>query len=635
MFARILCLLSIIALCGFAPLDYRIYAPEAKRIVERMTLEEKIGQMTLPSIDMIYHDGGLSVIRQDKLGAVLAEGDTVPPQGPELKNWQALAEAMKKQATFPLLLGTDAVHGNQHVANAVIFPHNIGLGAAHDPELINAIASWTAYDVEQSGFNWIFAPTVAAAHDYRWGRTYESFASDPALIKQYANAYVQGAQLIANNRITGALTSTKHFIGDGNTDAGIDEGNDTVLNDEQFLKDNYPGYIGAFEASTGNVMVSYSSINGLPMSINKKMLQKYLLPYFSGFVVSDYGAIEKAAIKVKRPYAKVLADAINSGIDMIMLTNEFPQLYTSIAQFQQILLKDVENGLISKRRIDEAVVNIIQVKLAMGLLDKNNLPMSKPPGDENQIALQAAEESLVLLKNNRVLPVDPNKLKQVILLGDAVDDIGSQCGGWRIVWQGKKGNQYTDNRATSILMGIRNNVGNKVNIIVNDLPASYTHHDTIAIVVLAEFPYAEYLGDVGNNNPLYNHIRNPYAPTFEPKDLVVHYDKTIEKRIQQLKAAGVPVITVLLSGRPMVISAGATSPLRLSSAFIAAWLPGTTGGQAIANAIFGQYHFRQISQTNTLTFAWPASMQQVGQLFCARSGKKPKPLFDCGFGLSD
>lgn len=606
------------------PLDYRVYEGEAKKIVNRMTLEEKVGQMTLPSIDFIYHDGGLKVIRTAHLGGVIAEGNTVPKGGPSLQNWKEWIQEIKRHAEIPLLIGTDAIHGDQHVANSVIFPQNIGLGATHDPALVEKIAAWTAYDIKRSGFNWVFAPTVAAAQDIRWGRTYESFGADSSLVAQFSAAYVHGAQQIENNKIQGVLTSTKHFIGDGNTDFGVDEGNVTVHDQDVFIRTNLPGFLGAFSESTGNVMISYSSINGLPMSLQKEYLTKYLFPYFSGFVVSDYGAIDKSAKKLKKPYNIVLANSVNSGIDMIMITSTYP-FFKTINGFQHILLKDVKSGLISKARIDEAVTRILQVKLAMGLMSQKFSTDAKPEGDEYVIALKAAEESLIILKNRdknnqSTLPVDSDNITNIVMLAPAkvrngeyaFNDIGLQSGGWRIYWQGLLGNRYTDSKASSILTGIKKVANKNANYYFNPnkLTSLIQRHtlsrkNTIAVVVLAEPPYSEFMGDVGNNNPLYDASKNRAVSESQRKNLIMNFDAETLSRIKVLRENGIHVVTIVLSGRPMQINQGINAPYKLSDCVIAAWLPGTMGGQAIANAMFGLYRFGERSKANTLSFNWP------------------------------
>ncbi len=312
---------------------YSFYQTKAQQIVKQMTIEEKIGQMTLANIAAIQNESSTAwnAIEKYNIGAILADANEMPAT-PSLRDWQTQMKMINLHTAthqhIPLLLGTDAVHGDQHVANAVIFPHNIGLGATHDPKLIQEIAAWTAYDVKLSGFNWAFAPTVAVVHDVRWGRAYESFGSDPSWTKQFAREYVLGMQQIDfdKHQLLGALSSTKHFIGDGNTDNGIDEGNVTLTDEEQFRRENNAGYEGALSAATGTIMISYSSINTIPMSLNKTYLDKFLFAktdassLFNGFTVSDYGAIGKATHG--KPFHQALAESVNAGMDMVMLSYE-------------------------------------------------------------------------------------------------------------------------------------------------------------------------------------------------------------------------------------------------------------------------------------------------------------------------
>lgn len=654
---------------------YSYYQDKAKEIVNKMTLEEKIGQMTLVSISQIKNEKeGLNAIEKYNIGAILADGNDMPAT-PSLSDWQALSRIISSHTAstqhIPLLLGTDAVHGNQHVANAVIFPHNIGLGATHDTQLIHQIAAWTAYDVKLSGFNWAFAPTVAVVHDFRWGRTYESFGSNPNWIQNFAREYVLGAQNIDNTKhiLRGVLTSTKHFMADGNTDNGIDEGNVTTTNNEQLRNENYPGYIGAFSAGTGSVMISYSSINHIPLSVNKFYLDSYLFkkdtldPHFDGFTVSDYAAISKAARG--KPFHETLANSINAGMDMIMVgqgdlyyINNDPALIdhsASLSAFQAAILYDVNLSdqdpyKISQQRIDEAVTHILQVKLAMGLFNSQQPKLIPPQGDENKIALQAAEESLVLLKNDQkgntpAIPITA-KIKHILLLSppdySLYDDIGTQCGGWTIKWQGMRGNKYTDENASSILTGLKKLAPANVYINANEplLIDEYTSSNTIAIALLAEPPYTEFMGDVDNDDNGFYEINHNQLEN----GLFMQFDDFTLTKIKRLKEKNIPIITVLISGRPMIINHllrsgnDSDAPLNISDAFIAAWLPGTKGGEAIANAIFGNYHFRNSETANTLPFPWPKDIKQVktGRLVCdsIRKDSDPVPMYECGYGLA-
>lgn len=669
---------------------YDFHRQRAAEIVQSMSLEEKIGQMTLVNMATIKREStqkegapvNWDAIEKYHIGAVLADGDEMPEtKNPSLSDWQTQMHAIGSHTVtlasnnkihIRLLLGTDAVHGNQHVANAVIFPHNIGLGATHDPELIKQIAAWTAYDVKQSGFNWAYASTVAVAHDYRWGRTYESFSSDPVWIKRFAQNYIFGAQNSDDEKhqIRGVLTSTKHFIGDGNTDNGVDEGNVTVKDEKQFIQENYAGYEGAFSAGAGNVMVSYSSINGTPMSVNKEFLKTYLFamddsaPHFNGFAVSDYTAITKVVNARNQSFHETLAEAVNAGLDMIMVSQEDIGKASgdsdhsgNISAFQAALRYDHDHGLITDERINEAVSRILQVKLAMGLLDDAPQATLEPPeGNENEVALKAAEESLVLLKNSAkenqpVIPLT-SEIKHIVLLGK-VDDIGILCGGWNINWQGHEGNQYhTDDNASSILTGIKR-IAPPGTELVRDLDemkqlgsSKYTAKNTVVIALINEPPYAEFMGDVDNNNPNYNSAINPSLPAKEPTSLIMNFDDQSLEIIKALKERNIPIITVLVSGRPRIVNSSEDAPFNISDAFIAAWLPGTTGGEAIANAIFGKYRFvGSKDSANTLSVPWPKDMASIetGRLVCPiiRKADDPKPLsdeqthasYDCGYGL--
>lgn len=653
------------------PIDFKSFDTEADNLLKNMTTDEKIGQMMLVSLTPSMRNGSFQETDKN-LGAVLVAGNDEPIGGPALANWKKMMNSVKQAATLTLkdgtkiepLLGTDAVHGDQHVLGAVIFPHNIGLGATHNLELVKKIAAFTAYDAKQSGFNWVFAPTIAVAHDYRWGRTYESFSSDPTWVQYFAEAYVNGAQQNNAGKISGALTSAKHYIGDGYTFMGQDEGNISIPDQagwDKLFSQNFSGYQGAFSQSVGSVMISYSSINNKPMTLQQDLITNTLFVKngFEGLIVTDYGAVEKAANKMKLSYPEALIQAINSGIHLVMLNNNF-SFEEEVGQFRKTLTAAVSQNKISQTTLDAAVRRILRVKLAMGLVSSTSpvVPAPVPNEDEKSIALQAAEQSLVLLKNeNAVIPVNSQNLSHVILLGSrgfnyktqtpgpyAFDDIGSQSGGWTVVWQGSQGNDYwrnsaIDNKASSILDGVRK-LAPQVPISENSVPSGASAQNSLAIVVLAEPPYAEFMGDVANNNPLYANepsYVNPYVPLKQKNTLQIGFDQTTLETINQLKNLGVPVITVLLSGRPMIISDFPDNPWDKSNAFIAAWLPGTTGGEAIANAIFGQYHFRKdYPQANTLSFAWPRYMSQVGEVACVNHGKSGRSdlLADCGDGLT-
>ncbi len=702
----------------------------AEAMVQGMTLSQKIGQMLLPAVDaltMNYAPGGVSgaqeawiaggnpppinktvgdalgfsAITTYNVGAVLqAAGPLLYsgplPEGQHLNQWQTLTGILQLYQTegLPLLLGNDAIHGNQHVVGAILFPHNIGLGATHNPSLVNTIAAWTGYDVRVSGFNWAYMPTVAIAHDYRWGRFYESFSSNDDVVRAMAQNYVAGMQGITNGttgQIAGAIACVKHFIGDGNTHTGFDEGFTATPDLNTIWQTDGAGYEGAVAltgpiAQVGSAMASYSSLNGIPMHFggdfdslnqfrNEGIEYQGSTYQLSGFVVSDYDGVAKAAWKYNVLHgtninlAEAMAMAINGGIDLIMVsnaaytnpfdanafipptfTNLSPPYYTNLEDIVSAITTAVDTGLIPISRIDDAVTRIIRTKLAT-----NFAALPSPPAglSEAAVSLQAAEQSLVLLKNdNGVIPITPGNMEYVFLMGDD-DDIGKQNGGWTVIWQGREGNYYwtaadrASAHATSILDGVNQTalgVGAQIvrgEYAILNYPLGGTGGPTasnsVAILAISEIPYAEFMGDVQNQNPWYMLGQaqglNAYTPSIQNCDLALHLTDQQAQAIDYLHSAGIPVITVVFSGRPIVITESPNAPLPISDALIAAFLPGTSGGQAIANLIFGAYTTKSVSNTingnlyysNTLPFAWPASMKEVI--------RGTPTLFPEGFGL--
>ena len=700
---------------------YDLYLAQADKIISDMTLYEKLGQMVVPTTTIIIPDSekavysdkmndeelvkifGLDKIKKYHIGSLLVGGNDMPfdANDPGIEMWQKIARISQTQYAGPegtfLLLGTDAVHGNQHIPGLPLIPHNIGMGATHNLELIKETACLAGKSVLFSGFNWIFAPTVAVAYDYRWGRTYESYSSIPELVKEMSKAYVEGVQNINENRITGSLATIKHFIGDGATKDGLDEGNAVTGDFEEFWKDNGAGYEGGIEANAGSLMPSYSSLNGIPMhfggdwDVLKKFTTTGINGYsFKGFVVSDYAAISKAQAKYnmlnkeKISFPDALAKSINSGVDMIMIgvfNTSIPDKYNdaflgkqsdNIKDYDVIenplsweitkegynysgiegLLKGmktaVEYGKISMDRINDAVRRVIAVKLAMNARMPKEVDLEK----ERKLALAAAEQSLVLLKNDKkTIPLKAEKIKNVILMGD-YDNIGLQNGGWTITWQGVDNNKYWEfgsewkkqSGATSIKDGIEISASGNANLIdgIEGLNIEtidrLEENDTIAIVVLSEVPYAEYKGDIDNDNPLFidDHTEDCYTEFPQNRFLGLKFNEQVASKVKMLRKKGIKVITVILSGRPMIITEGGDkAPLNNSDALIAAWLPGTSGGEAVANTIFGSNKLKSVKTkigdkeyySNTLPFAWPKNMDEV------RNGKYT--LFPVGYGLGN
>lgn len=638
---------------------------------------------------------GFDQISSLHIGAVLQAGGPITYSGQSqgVLQWRRLADTAIQYYNGPagtnLLLGTDAIHGDQHVVGSIIFPHNIGLGATHNPSLVQSVASYTALNILDSHFNWSFMPTVARGLDYRWGRFYECFTSDNDVLKALSYSYVQGLQSIDNTGtyLEGVLGTSKHFMGDGATKDGVDEGYAYARNFRTDWLNNGAGYEGSVQdgANVGSIMASYNSTNGVPMhfggpfdSINQFCRTGIVgsdgqIYKMDGFVVSDYVGVSRAIYKnnvlnnQSMSYVEGLAKSVNAGVDLFMLAlaayeNPFiyetvspyttlsPLYYTTVTQFVNYLTEAVTTGLIPMSRIDEAVTRIIRTKLSM----QNTLTGQGSSPAEATLAVQAAEQSLVLLKNNSVIPVNPSNIDNVFLMG-ICDDIGSQCGGWTVNWQGQKGNGFwaqgstnkTTSYASSVLDGVKalfSAYGSPTyfvgedTILVSDL-SGVTAENSIAIIVIGEYPYAEYNGDVDNLNPWYLKGaitgENFYTTPDQAKFLGIEFTTQQVNVITKLQALGVKVATVLLSGRPLVITEGTGAPLPLSDAFIAAWLPGTSGGVAITNAIFGQNSsdFNQpyvINGTtyysNTLPFAWPASMREVL--------KQTPTLFPVGYGLN-
>jgi beta-glucosidase len=661
-----------------SPKDYQAKASE---IVSEMSLDEKVGQLLLPTYALlitskeacktamekprsaasdkqVIEDCGLNQIAQYKIGSVLQDGGPYVGKA-DMETWirlNSLAQEIHKKNVKkdPLLLtGNDAIHGNNHAAGAVIFPHNIGLGVTHDTEMVRHIGELVAKDSLYAGFNWVYMPTVAVAQDLRWGRTYESFSQEPSLVKALAKSYIEGFQQ------GGAMATVKHFIGDGATDYGIDEGDATFNGSpEKFWQIHGQGYNGALEANVYSMMISYNAINGKRMhfggpwdSINDFKNRKG----FYGFVVSDFNGVTRAEYfeKRQRRLPEVFADSLNAGMDMFMvgnwdLMNPFdptsPYYCKTIGDAVIALKTAVNEGLISKEQLNKIVVRILTTKLA-ALDNMNNEKMQKNDYDvlqkkQRAIALKAAEKSLVLLQNkNNLLPLKSKKLKYILIAGP-VDDLGSQNGGWTINWQGQKGDQYftgpdkVSSGATTILEGIKKYFkGAKVlNVKEMNTVKDISPDNTLILTVVAEPPYAEYMGDIGNNAGVVDAFyekgaaggENEYMKLPQSTELKLDWANDESKAIMQLRQKEIPVVSIVYSGRPVVL----TNVLQNSDAVIAAFLPGTLGGDAIANALMGKYLFRMEWQSNTLTFPWPRNMADVENRF------KEGSLYPIGYGLA-
>jgi beta-glucosidase len=572
------------------------YDPEVRKLLAQMTLDEKIGQMTQPDQEAIKD---LSDIENYYVGSILSGGDSDPKAGNSLQNWTDLYDNLQKHTEktrlkIPLLYGVDALHGHNNVTGAVIFPHNIGLGCTRNPALIEKVARITAEEVRATGIQWTFAPCVTVPQDQRWGRTYEGFSEDPAIVAKLGEAAVRGLQGNDLSNPLSILACAKHYIGDGGTTygsarggRGLDQG-DTRMDEATLRRIHLPGYIAAVNAGVGSIMPSYSSWNGVKCSASKRLLTEILKQElgFEGFLISDYNAIDQ----IDRDFKKAIGISINAGMDMAMTPTRYKEF---IARLKEL----VQEGTVPMARIDDAVTRILRVKFAMGMMDPKrsqladrNLHKSFGSEEHRKVARQAVRESLVLLKNtNRALPLKKSAVR-IHVAGKNANDIGNQCGGWTIRWQGMSGGVTTG--GTTILEAIKR-AAPRANVTFSADGAGASGA-AVGVVVIGERPYAEGMGD--------------------------RADLTLAKEdvdaITNMKAAGIPVVAVLISGRPMIIG----RVLDKVDAFVAAWLPGTEG-EGVADVLFGDH-----KPQGKLAFSWPRSMEQVTD--------KANPLFKVGYGLT-
>ena len=585
---------TVFAQPGSAETDRRV-----ESLLSQMSLDEKIGQMTQVDVNALKETAD---IQKYFLGSILNGGGGGPsPNVPQ--HWlQVVNEyqswALKTPLKIPLIYGVDAVHGHNNVDGAVIFPHNIGLGATHDPALVEQAEHVTALEVAGTGIRWAFAPCIAVAQDPRWGRTYESFGDSPELASELGAAAVRGFQGKNLSDSTSVLACAKHYIGDGGTQNGIDQGNDVC--DEATIRKLYlPPYQAAIKAGVGSIMVSYSSWKGKKMSGNKYLLTDVLKGElgFRGVLVSDWAAIEQ----ISPNYKKDVEAAINAGLDMIMIPNG-PAKPNNYVEFITDLKDLVAEGRVSQARVDDAVRRILRIKFEMGLFEN---PYTDPAltaqigsASHREVARQCVRESLVLLKNdNQTIPLAKN-LKHLVVVGAAADDLGIQCGGWTISWQGQPGN--ITHGGTTILAGIRNAVVSGTTVTFSPDGTDVKGADAV-VVVVGELPYAEGKGDRSD----------------------LHLSLADVALVEKVKSAGAPVVTVLLSGRPLILGSAMDS----SNVLIAAWLPGTEGG-GIADGIFGDY-----KPTGKLPRPWPRSNSGL-----ATAGGNPSEngaLFPYGFSLNN
>lgn len=571
-------------------------ANRAEALLAQMTLAEKIGQMTQVDTEALKDK---SHIQKYNLGSVLSGGGSDPADNSP-QSWLKLTQecqswAGKTRLKIPLLYGIDAVHGHNNVLGAVIFPHNVGLGATHNAALVEQAARVTAQEVAGTGINWVFAPCIAVAQDARWGRTYESFSDSPALAGELGAAAVRGLQGNDFKDPASVLACAKHFVGDGGTQGGVDQGN-TVVDEATLRKLHLAPYLPALKNGVGSVMASFNSWNGVKMHGNKYLLTDVLKGElgFQGFVISDWAAIDQ----LPHDYKGNIAAAINAGLDMNMVPNG-PGQENNYIEFITKLTALVNEGHVPMTRIDDAVRRILRTKMEMGALEPKPvdpaLTAAIGSAEHRQVARDCVRQSLVLLKNDpAALPLAKN-LKRVLVVGKAADDLGVQCGGWTISWQGETGKVTSG--GTTILAAIRQTVSSNTVVSFSANGDGLERSDAV-IVVVGETPYAEMKGDR-------NDLRLSAA------------DGAL---IKKAKASGAPVVTVLLSGRPLILGEAFTA----SDAFIAAWLPGTEG-QGVADVLFGDY-----KPTGKLPRVWPQDTNVSPE---QTSLNNPGP-FPFGFGLT-
>jgi len=586
------------------PLDPDIEA-QIDEILLKLTLEQKVGQVIQGDSDSVTPED----VKKYRLGSVLSGGNSAP--GPlnyaETKAWVELADRYFNasiddegvEIAIPIIWGIDAVHGHANLKGAIIFPHNIGLGAANNPELIEKIAKITAHELTVSGHDWTFAPTLAVPQDLRWGRSYEGFSEDPEIVKSYGDRIVIGLQgafgsenFMGNGKV---ISSAKHFLADGATENGVDQG-DALISENELINIHAAGYYSSIPAGVQTVMASFSSWNGRKLHGDKELLTDVLKEKmgFNGFVVGDWNGHGQVPGCVNTDCPQ----SLNAGLDMYMAPDSWKGLYESTLQY-------VKDGTIPIERLDDAVRRILRVKLLSGIFQKGPPSSRVNAGDETllglpehrEIARQAVRESMVLLKNNNnVLPIDPSK--KILVIGDGAASISKASGGWTLSWQGKNHTNDEFPNGESILSGIEKIVKNAGGEVIFSKTGETSVSADVVIAIYGEDPYAEFQGDRENLDYI--------SKGFDTNKLL------------RFKKMNIPVVSVFLSGRPMW-----TNPeINNSDSFVAAWLPGSEGG-GIADLLFQtnqSYDFK-----GKLPFTWPTS---------ALVSEKKEVLFNLGYGLN-
>ncbi|KAL8095055.1 uncharacterized protein LOC141689317 [Apium graveolens] len=580
-------------------------------LMNRMTLEEKIGQMV--QIDRTVASN--KVMKKYLIGSVLSGGGSVPAEKASAATWVDMVNDYQKGSLstrlgIPMIYGIDAVHGHNNVYGATVFPHNVGLGSTRDPALVKRIGAATALEVRATGIPYVFAPCIAVCRDPRWGRCFESYSEDHKIV-QAMTEIIPGLQgdIPANSRkgvpfVGGkqkVAACAKHYLGDGGTNKGINE-NNTIISANGLFSIHMPAYYNSVIKGVATVMISYSSWNGIKMHSNRQLITGFLKNRmkFRGFVISDWQGIDRMTTPEHANYTWSIITGVNAGIDMIMV----PYNYT---EFIDGIIPLVKGKFIPMTRIDDAVRRILRVKFGMGLFENPlaDYSMTKYLGrkEHRELAREAVRKSLVLLKNGKyankpLLPLS-KKAPKILVAGSHADNIGNQCGGWTIVWQGKSGNITTG--GTTILSAIKKTVALETEVVYQEKPdAKFVKKNkfSYAIVVVGEPPYAETFGDSLN-------LTIPATGINTIKNV----------------CGAIKCVVVLISGRPVVIQPYVSQ----IDALVAAWLPGTEG-QGIADVLFGDYGF-----TGKLSRTW---FKSVDQLPMNVGDAHYDPLFPFGFGLT-
>jgi beta-glucosidase len=582
-------------------------------LMAKMTLEEKVGQLMQPDINSVTPDD----VRDFNLGSILNGGGSAPDKN--LRNtpdsWLALADEYWEASTdrsdggvgIPVIWGTDAVHGHSNIVGATLFPHNIGLGAANDPDLIYEIGRVTALEILTTGLDWTFAPTIAVVRNDRWGRTYEGYSEDPEIVAAYAPRFVEGLQgkygsdeFLSEDHI---IATAKHFVGDGGTKNGKDQG-DNLSTEEELRDIHAAGYPPAIAAGVQTVMASYNSFHGEKMHGMESMLTGVLVERmgFDGLVVGDWNGHGQ----VKGCNNKSCPESFNAGLDMFMVPTDWEALYMNT-------INQVKSGVISQQRLDQAVARILRVKMRAGIFDAPKPSERKNAGNwemlaapkHRAVAREAVRKSLVLLKNeDSILPLPASA--NLLVAGNGADNIGKQSGGWSLSWQGTGNTNDHFPNASSIFDGIRDAVEAGGGSAVLSENGEWTEKPDVAIVVFGEDPYAEGEGD------------RPNVDYASDDGLAL---------LKKFREAGIPTVSIFISGRALWVN----PELNQSDAFVAAWLPGSEGAGVADVIVAGENDQPRFDFTGRLSFSWPAT---AGQVDVNVGDSDYNPQFAYGYGLS-